>query len=668
MMMEYRSKRLQNTRHFYGGSDADAPTQVDSSKNSKPKQVDNVEHPPLQQKAKFFLQLQLSSCLSTLYAWISSPILPKPDDFSHATCQQQQHEDRMTDSSYSLYSSDSDNSAFETFENCGGSQRLYGPLNHADSHHKHKVSGHPELPLINLIDSISYFWTLYRTNYSAFVEEFSSTARNVLGLSPGTTDKGWVTYGHNINPKKSRPQLVKRGIKLVNKNSFLKTTIMTRVSGDAHKRWVLMIAFVSRLLIFLIQFATINLPQYFRHNNDGFKFTPEKSYGKLLDEIINSTFGGYVNWDANYFLHISVYGYTSENMLAFFPLLPMVLFVPSRIVSTILSPIISLSSVVIVMGVLLNTWLFVKCAGNVYELAKKWANGSQPFITTACLMFCFNPASIFFSGLYTETMFAYLTSEVILSLFNGNYWSSILCAAMSALCRSNGLLNVGFILAFALQKELSQKDKPFSLIRFMCRSFVIVVISAIPFALFQGYGVHLFCQDDKMYDPNNIPLYCSFTPNSRPSLWTLPYSYVQKKYWNVGFMTYFQLKQVPNFILAAPVLTVLGRLSWSTFKLAFNEMKSKMTPSVVYECLQAAHGLFLTLFCFFFVHVQVSTRMIMSACPYLYLYLASSHEEEVEKFRNHKIYLPIKSLAVTLWCMLYYLIGTVGFSLGLPWT
>jgi phosphatidylinositol glycan class V len=43
-----------------------------------------------------------------------------------------------------------------------------------------------------------------------------------------------------------------------------------------------------------------------------------------------------------------------------------------------------------------------------------------------------------------------------------------------------------------------------------------------------------------------------------------PYGYVQQHYWGNGFLRYYQVKQFPNFLLAAPML-MLSAFSAYTF-------------------------------------------------------------------------------------------------------
>ncbi|EOY32361.1 GPI mannosyltransferase 2 isoform 3 [Theobroma cacao] len=68
----------------------------------------------------------------------------------------------------------------------------------------------------------------------------------------------------------------------------------------------------------------------------------------------------------------------------------------------------------------------------------------------------------------------------------------------------------------------------------------------VPFITFQAYGYYNICLErssDEMrpWCKARIPLL---------------YNYIQSYYWGMGFLRYFQLKQLPNFLLASPILSL----------------------------------------------------------------------------------------------------------------
>ncbi len=55
-------------------------------------------------------------------------------------------------------------------------------------------------------------------------------------------------------------------------------------------------------------------------------------------------------------------------------------------------------------------------------------------------------------------------------------------------------------------------------------------------------------------------IFCTRISNPAPWCESLPpfiYSYVQAKYWNIGFLRYWTVQQLPNFLLGAPPLILL---------------------------------------------------------------------------------------------------------------
>ncbi|KAJ3035317.1 ER membrane glycoprotein subunit of the GPI transamidase complex-like protein, partial [Rhizophlyctis rosea] len=75
-----------------------------------------------------------------------------------------------------------------------------------------------------------------------------------------------------------------------------------------------------------------------------------------------------------------------------------------------------------------------------------------------------------------------------------------------------------------------------------CAAYVLLVVA--PFIGVQAYAYHLFCEG-----ATDAPLWCN-------AAIPLVYSYVQSAYWNNGFLRYYQLQQLPNFLLAAPMFAI----------------------------------------------------------------------------------------------------------------
>ena len=161
-----------------------------------------------------------------------------------------------------------------------------------------------------------------------------------------------------------------------------------------------------------------------------------------------------------------------------------------------------------------------------------------------------------------------------------------------ALCgfgRSNAILNIGFV-AYKGAKRIALEYYNYQILKKMKKhelstlianiigdaifpAFFCTLAALAPFVLFQWYGYTLYCGLTKMhlsYDQEIIDYAQNHTlklPSADPSEWclnTLPmaYSYIQSHYWNVGFLQYFHWKQIPNFILAAPMLIFV----WSQVK------------------------------------------------------------------------------------------------------
>ncbi|KAJ1723026.1 ER membrane glycoprotein subunit of the GPI transamidase complex-like protein [Coemansia erecta] len=264
-----------------------------------------------------------------------------------------------------------------------------------------------------------------------------------------------------------------------------------------------------------------------------------------------------VRWDAFYFVHIADAGYVYEQEHAFFPLLPLLMRMLNSTVLLPLASAVGRQLSLIVAGVIVSNVSFVLAAATLYKLgAETMRNERLAYI--AALMYVIAPSNIFMSAVCTESLFALVVFLAMLFIGRRNYLLAAGCLGISGLCRSNGLVYAGFFIwNMVIRGDIWQGYAANSgnrlvaaLVRRMLAALLLVGLSAAGFVAFEVYGRNRLC---------NGPAALADVLSKRPyctSTWSTIYGFVQAEYWNVGFLRYYTLQQLPNFLLAAPMIAL----------------------------------------------------------------------------------------------------------------
>ena len=251
--------------------------------------------------------------------------------------------------------------------------------------------------------------------------------------------------------------------------------------------------------------------------------------------LIDVLFGGTSRWDGEHYLLIAEHGYKYENNLAFFPLYPILIRYISH---TILYPLvyigIEMHSIMLIAGVCINMLAFPVATFHLYKLTELKFPRSPLLAHLVVLLFILNPANIFMSAVYTECLFSLFSFACIRYMLAGSTWLSCLYLALSCATRSNGTTLCVFIAMHYLESIVT--DFKLSIVTRKCLVCVCqVFVGLSPIICYQIYTA-----DRLNYDYTGV----------------LPYSYIQQKHWGIGLLNYYQVKQIPNFLLAAPVVTL----------------------------------------------------------------------------------------------------------------
>ncbi|XP_064028723.1 GPI mannosyltransferase 2 isoform X2 [Pogoniulus pusillus] len=368
---------------------------------------------------------------------------------------------------------------------------------------------------------------------------------------------------------------------------------------DPYLREVVWFALCCRAATLLLQ-ALFNLliPD---HAADAFS-PPRLSEAGPWDAVVERLLGGLSRWDAEHFLFIAERGYLYEHNCAFLPLYPLSLRAAAAGLLWPLGRLLRARSRLLLAAAGLSSLCSVLAAAALYGLGRAVLR-SRPVAFLAALLFSLSPASVFLAAAYSESMFACLAFGAMWQLERGQSWLSGLLFCLASGVRANGLLNAGFL--------LYSRGKRFAL-----------RLQAAPGSV-----------------------------GKLPPLWkqllSLASSAVLDSYWDVGFLRYFKLRQIPNFLLALPV-TLLG--SWAAWTyvtanprhcltLGLERRKSEEGKPRAGFCSPAlfvyvVHATALLVFGFFCMHVQVLTRFLGSSSPILYWFSAHLLQEHEPLLRS----------------------------------
>ena len=383
----------------------------------------------------------------------------------------------------------------------------------------------------------------------------------------------------------------------------------------------------------------------------------------------------------------------SEQAHAFFPLFPTLV----RQVALSLHNIIPFRSFTFVNTVtltaaIINLLAFLLAALALHDITfTKTTSLHLAEVTT--MIFCINPASVFFITSYSEAVFCALLFIGHAQATRGHWHFATLSWMAASFTRSNGSMMAvwWFIQALAtLLSSTSLSESKFYQIQTSSLYLILAILVLLPLWYHDQQGKARHCQHETILKPD----WCA--EEQMGSL----YTHVQRKYWNVGFLHYYEWKQLPNFLLATPILLYgfTGAIVWikTSWKTIVHTSQPSVSPISImiwaWDALARSHSMthnnnnhplsllaphmladyaLLAMTCgvgFTVAHVQITTRLVCSSCPALYWFMAHLYSQNIQKNPcTLRTWIQGRQ-ALIVYCVTFIFLGAVMHVNWLPWT
>lgn len=346
-----------------------------------------------------------------------------------------------------------------------------------------------------------------------------------------------------------------------------------------------------------------------------------KIHNKPVNESVFRLLRPFLFYDSDYFLEIVFNGYNYDKQHAFFPGYPLILrfitFVLSsaKIVNFDINGVIISNMILSLLCSTLTIYGLKKLTRTIYQ--------SDKYVHIVLSVYVFNPCGLYYASLYSESLFLVLQTLFLMFVYDRvrnksfgfleAFMSSIFITA-SGFVRSNGFLSLGYIIYFYV--ILNFKWRILSITKTLILFAITFISSFLPFITIQLITAKYLCHNnDYEFCMKSIPF---------------SYGYLQKKYWDVYFMSFTNDRRTSNLIYLIPLAYSLLILGKSKLKISFvskffdiillkkpRDPDSYNMPSYYLLLLFSFMGLTM-------IHFNSFTR-ILSSYPFFYLFLGESY-------------------------------------------
>ncbi|KAN0076855.1 glycosyltransferase family 76 protein [Tylopilus felleus] len=391
-----------------------------------------------------------------------------------------------------------------------------------------------------------------------------------------------------------------------------------QVSNAAHLRALTFFSLLSRVLIAALIVSSTYLLNVF-----------DSSPSLILSSTTPPWISSLLRWDVFHFTHVAQQGHTYEHAWAFFPALPFIMRVSGQLLSRagLSSPDMTapLLGGAVLAALLDSTRVLYRLS--LHHLRSP----SAAFLAVALSLLSSSPATLRFTP-SSEPFFTYCSYKGMWACARARWFSASVWFALASAFRSNGIFLSGFIMWGMLVAPFLSDRKDLLTPGRILYCIVLVAIPLVPFVHHNYRGYVLFCTAG--LDAAGRPGWCD------QGLFPSIYAHVQRAYWNVGFLQYWMVSNIPNFILALPILLNVyafcafylsrlpriyphlfvgrasrrGEATRSTSRAKptpaeFHPPSLFLAPSLLPHVL---HALALTLLLTFNAHVQIALRVLPS--------------------------------------------------------